>query len=595
MAQKKQTYIRRNYKYYLLGLFVILFCLIVGSWLFMRHFKPIFSRQIKKEVFKATDSLYHVNFSAIHLNPLLGNLTIDSLYIIPDTAQYNRLRKRTSVPDKLFEFFVAKLKLKHIRLFALITNRKAKVEAIKAEKPQLKIYQYAASEEKENTSVKQTLTRLTSGSLKAIQIEELDFYHVFFSQKNMNSPQSGTVDLENLNIQIKDVKIDTATVRDTSRFLFAKDIRLSMKQSLFYTSDSLYKIATDSLFFSVNRGRGFIKGLKLKPRYSEQQFESQFEFRNDRFEVAIDSLLFYDLSPQKLKQKKWHFKKIKMRDAAIDIYLDAALPIEKVEKPLPQKMLRHLGINLRVDTLKLKNINIKYRERNPKTNQVGAVSFNQIHGNILNITNDSMQLLKNKYCKVDLQTLFMNRGKLHAFFNFDLTDPENSFSYKGHLGALKVNALNPATHPLGQLNLKKGRIHSLDYEMNADNHGAVGKVALNYDQLEVKVLSKSNRNGNLKKQGLISFAANIFIIKNANRSDSFAQISYKRDPYRSVFNLMWKSIFTGVKPLIGIDKKTEQKIKSLKSTKNELKNGKEKAESKGLSCPEIGLHQKTVK
>src|SRR5699024_6021429 len=134
-----------------------------------------------------------------------------------------------------------------------------------------------------------------SGSLKAIQIEELDFYHVFFSQKNMNSPQSGTVDLENLNIQIKDVKIDTATVRDTSRFLFAKDIRLSMKQSLFYTSDSLYKVATDSLFFSVNRRRGFIKGLKLKPRYSEQQFESQFEFRNDRFEVAIDSLLFYDL------------------------------------------------------------------------------------------------------------------------------------------------------------------------------------------------------------------------------------------------------------------------------------------------------------
>src|SRR5699024_12063938 len=92
------------------------------------------------------------------------------------------------------------------------------------------------------------------------------------------------------------------------------------------------------------------------------------------------------------------------------------------------------------------------------------------------------------------------------------------------------------------------------------------------------VLSKSNRKGNLEKQGFISLAANLFVIKDANRSDSFAQISYKRDPYRSVFNLMWKSIFTGVKPLIGIDKKTEQKIKSLKSTKK----GKEKAESDGL-------------
>src|SRR5699024_10030737 len=303
------------------------------SWLFMRHFKPIFSRQIKKEVYKVTDSLYHVNFSAIHLNPLLGNLTIDSLYLIPDTGRYSKMRKRTSVPDKLFDIFVAELKLKHVHLFALITGKKAKIEAIKAEKSRVKIYQYADSEEQQSTSIKQTLTQLTSGSLKAIQIKQLGFYHVFFSQKNMNSPQSGTVDLKNLNVQINDIKIDTATSRDTSRFLFAKDIRLSMDQSLFFTTDSLYKISTDSLFFSVNRGEGFIKDLKVTPRYPEQQFESQFEFRHNRFAISMGSLLFYDLSPQRIKRKKWHFKKIKMRDASIDIYLNAALPIKKVKKP----------------------------------------------------------------------------------------------------------------------------------------------------------------------------------------------------------------------------------------------------------------------
>src|SRR5699024_384271 len=131
-----------------------------------------------------------------------------------------------------------------------------------------------------------------------------------------------------------------------------------------------------------------------------------------------------------------------------------------------------------------------------------------------------------------------------------------------------LTALNPATQPLGLLKIKSGRIHSLDYNFKANDAGAGGTVGMKYDRLGISVLSKNEQTQSLKKRTLISLAANLLLINENNITDNNTiqetTVHYKRDKERTIFTLMWKSIFQGVKELVGIDPKTEKKLRSTK-------------------------------
>jgi hypothetical protein len=61
--------------------------------------------------------------------------------------------------------------------------------------------------------------------------------------------------------------------------------------------------------------------------------------------------------------------------------------------------------------------------------------------------------------------------------------------------------------------------------------------------------------GNVKKKNLMSLLTNA-MIKDANPSNGVVrngEINYQRDIYKSFFNLLWKSVFSGIK-------KTAQKL-----------------------------------
>jgi hypothetical protein len=68
--------------------------------------------------------------------------------------------------------------------------------------------------------------------------------------------------------------------------------------------------------------------------------------------------------------------------------------------------------------------------------------------------------------------------------------------------------------------------------------------------LEVEVLKQEEDANNLKKSGFLSFLANTFVIKKSNTANDKNKdpkyVSYKRDPERSFFNLIWKTIFIGL-------------------------------------------------
>jgi hypothetical protein len=92
----------------------------------------------------------------------------------------------------------------------------------------------------------------------------------------------------------------------------------------------------------------------------------------------------------------------------------------------------------------------------------------------------------------------------------------------------------------------------LSYHLEATNTNARGRLVLTYDNLSVKLLKKDDDKNKYKTKVLPTLAAGI-LIKDSNPTDGktrTANVDYKRDIHRSIFNLMWKSMFTAIKQVV---------------------------------------------
>jgi hypothetical protein len=73
--------------------------------------------------------------------------------------------------------------------------------------------------------------------------------------------------------------------------------------------------------------------------------------------------------------------------------------------------------------------------------------------------------------------------------------------------------------------------------------------------LKVNLL-KEGEDGALKAKGLLSFIANALIVKDSNPSKNdpprTARVNYERPAGASFFNLMWKSLFVGIRKIVGL-------------------------------------------
>ena len=210
---------------------------------------------------------------------------------------------------------------------------------------------------------------------------------------------------------------------------------------------------------------------------------------------------------------------------------------------------------------------VSYTEYNQKSDQTGTIVFNNSSGRILNVTTNKDTLAKNNICTVNLNTYFMNRGKLDVLFRFNLTDENLPFSYKGSIGPMDLTLLNPAIMPLGLIKVNNGKLTRFEFDINADNSVSKGRIALLYNDLKVTVLKADTANDKLKHMTIASLFANVMVLKHNNPDNpgevprSF-YVNYERPKDYPFFKNIWHTLLTGIKPCVGLNEKMQQDVKN---------------------------------
>lgn len=541
-----------------IGIGFIMLVAIGAALYFNAKWKPLLTEKIKEGVYNASDRLYHIDFKNIQINLITGSVTLDSIHLSPDTAVFNQLKARRLAPTHLFNIRLEKLRLRRVGLLTVYFKKRIDMTDIILDRPSInmiynKVPKRPATVKEEKTLYEQIAKSLESIHIKAIKINDADFDYI----NGGNGKVMNTV--RRLNLMVKDLLIDSLSDTDTTRFYYTKDVAFSLAGYESVTEDKMYTMKADTIDGSASDQTLTIKGFKMIPMYPDLTFSRKYPTQKDRYDLNFEAIRLLGVDFVRLNQEgSLHARSASIGPAKVAIFMNRELPPPNFNKGrnYPHMALRRVPIEMLIDTVKIKNVNVAYTEYNPITKKRGTVYLDNLKGNILNVTTDSLSLARNNHARASLSTTIMKAVKLDVNLNLDLTAQNGAFTYSGTIGSMNMTDLNPLSEALGLVKLESGKVQKAEFDISANLYGSRGTMRFYYTDLKIAMLKEGENDSKPKKQGLLSFLANTVFVKDANPTKGepvrTANITFERTPAASFFNLLWKSVFIGIRETVGV-------------------------------------------
>lgn len=571
---------------------------------FSLRWKPLLTEKIKSGVYYGSYHLYKIDFKDIHLNLLTGTASLDSVTLVADTTVYRNLRKNNLAPAHLLDLKLKQLKVSGVGILTAYFKQKLDVDAIILNKPVLRIM-YQKVEKRPDTLVdERTLFQEISKSLKSIHVGKLNIVNAELDYINAAiGRKQNTVQL--LNVEVQDFLLDSTSHEDKSRVYYAKEIAFQLIGFESLTKDRMYTLKADTITGSAKNKTLIIKDLQVIPMHNDLAFTRKYKTQKDRYDLHFEKVAFRGIDFVKLNHDgSLHARSLTLGPAKAQIFMNRELPPPAIDKGknYPHLALKRLPLPLHLDSLTINDIHVAYTEYNPITQKRGTVDLHHLKGTILNVTNDSSMLVKNNHAIANLSARIINAATINVRLDFNLTAKDGAFSYSGQIGPMEMTALNPLSRSLGLVKIDEGRVKKADFNMNGNLKGSSGNLRFYYDDLNVTLLKEGEDGEPATEKGFLSFLANSIVIKSSNPAEGeeprVAKVKFERTPAASFFNLLWKSVFVGIRETIGIgmvpvkspekayekvaDKKLERQDKRKERKEARIKKREQKAAEKAL-------------
>jgi len=557
--------------------FIILavFVLLGGSayyfynqYLAGNRWKPVLQKQLKELVLKTSDSLYSITYSDFDLNIYSGDATIYDFRLVPDTLVYQKLLKAKKAPDNLFILSVKKLSIKDVGAKKAYRDKILDIDKIIIDNPELTVIdkRYAF-----NDTVKvgrpKTPYQIIKKVFKQLHIDSIALNNISLKYIDKNKAVMKQTALNHLDIAVSDILLDSLSAQDPKRFYYTKDVNLTVHDYKIGTPDGLYNARLKRIFFSTAQRRIQLDNVTFLPRYSRKDFYTQMGVTGDMYNLKFKRIDINDLDLQDfLRAQNLYAGTMNIKGADVQIYTDNAYKGKKNSKigKDPQQSLQKVSLDMWLKRINIDDAHISYAETDAVTKATGEILFTHTDAHFYNVTNDDDQKKRNPIMRANIKTRFMDVAPFQVSFKFNLGAADGAFNYSGELGAFDGKVLDRLVKPLAMVHVQSADIQKLDFNVNGSNYDGKGDVQFYYKNLNIQLLKKVDGKDELQKQGFISTLANNLIIDNNNPDKKGnlrpGPIDLVREPDVSFFSFLYKALLDGLKPSVGYDKKTENKV-----------------------------------
>lgn len=538
----------------------LILILAFGAMFINAKWKPILTEKIKAGVYNGSDHLYRIDFKDVRINVLTGSLALLNVTLSTNAKVYDSLKIQHRAPAHTFELKLKKLQISRVGILTAYFKKRANVGAIILEKPSINVTFSKVTKKPDTVKVEKTLYEQISKTLKSLHINSIKIVDADFDYINKAGNKKVVNSIKHLNVMVKDFLLDSLSSKDSTRFYYTKDVAFNIAGYKSVTKDKMYNMLVDSITGSTASKKITVKGLKLTPLYPELTFARKYNVQKDRYDLNFQKIELRQVDFIALHtDQKLHARSLRIGPAQVDVFMSRESPPSpglNKGKNFPHVALKRLNFTIRIDTVWLKNVDVKYGEYNPASKKTGSVTFKSIDGNILNVTNDSLRLTKQSHALANLNTLLMGKGTLQVKIDFNLTDKNGAFDYSGNLRNFDLTNLNPLSKPLGLVEIESGHIQQVDFKASGNQAGASGNLNMRYNNLKVKMLSDNIDGEGTKEKGFLSFLANAVLVKDENpakgENPRTASMRNTRINSASFFNLMWKTVFVGIRDIVGV-------------------------------------------
>lgn len=515
-----------------------------------KDFEPLIKAKLEQLVLEGSDSLYRLQLDSIEIDVINSTVTVMNARLIPDSSLLQKLDTLQKAPDDVYNISLQSLEIRGITPLDLLDKKHISLQAVYITQPVIIInHRKRAYNRAKDTT---TLYQRVSKQLESFQLDRTIVQHVAVDYYDRDS-KNKEVHLKDLTFRFKDILFNDTTQNDRNRFLYASEAEISLKDYHLKTADNLYRFNIDSLNINTIEKNVKLWGISLKPIGDKATFSKKLPFRKDRYDLQAANATIRNadwwglLSGQAITASD-----IDIYKGEVEIYSDKALPPSGQNKTghYPHQNIGRIPVPVFIPRIALHQFTIQYKEFNPKSGQMGTISFTRVNGTISNVTNRIDKITINPTLLIEAKAKFMEDGEITTTWKFDMARlNEGLFTVEASMGEMNGTSLNKATVPLGLFEVKKANIHQFKAVIKGDNHKANGEISVAYDDLDVSVLKKDDE-GELKSKGLMNFIAKTFIFhkENPKKGENLQpkHAYFERPPDKSFFSLLWKTIMVGV-------------------------------------------------
>jgi hypothetical protein len=400
----------------------------------------------------------------------------------------------------------------------------------------------------------------TTTGKSSIPVDSTGFTNVYSVYlKHLNFPKLTFVPFANSNYSIGNISIKLNGV-DADRIVqienhpmnYTKEAEVKVDRFSLESKDKTYNYNFRNISINSLQKSLHINSFNMVPFAPEQRFADAFHFQKDRFDVRMSGLTLTNIDMNRLLDKRIEASELIIDNVDAKIFRDMHKPLQHISKVgnYPSQTLMQIGQPVNIEHIKVKNAYVEYREKETVSDSIGVVKFTNTNLDISNVTNIPEGIQKNNEMNISFNTQALTAIPLTGNFKFLLANKNGDFFVNGHGKGFDATLLNKVSVPMALVKINTGKIQSIDFHFKGNNLSAEGSFLMNYDRMKIEVLKRDKDTKQIKKRGLLSLAANLLV--NNKNSGTSVTAKFDRNIYKSFFNLVWKTVFAGMKETLGV-------------------------------------------
>lgn len=389
-----------------------------------------------------------------------------------------------------------------------------------------------------------------------MHVYSVEMKHLSFPEITFVPRKNSGLSLGNIDVTINNVKADEIIDVQNNPIDYSKEVEIGCDKIALNSKDGLYRFTFQNASINSSEKQLKIGSFIIKPFLGEKAFANKSHFQKDRYDVDLKGIVLTNIDMKNLIDKKIVASDLRINNTSAKIYRDLGKPLKMKSKVgnYPPQMLKKLSVPVNISHIILPNVFIQYTEHEKISDSSGVITFNRSSINISNVTNQKEAIEKNNVTTVSFDTKLLDEIPINGSFKFFLNGNGDNFKVDGHVQSFDALLLNKVSVPMALMRLNTGSINGIDFNFTGNDTSAAGDFVMKYDDLKIDVLKRDKDSKEIKKKGITSLLANV-IVKNNNPGNGDLRKEnpqFDRDIHKSFFNLVWKTIFTGMKKTVGL-------------------------------------------